>query len=355
MADELSCACHAQLPSGFELHAEFRLPLDRARITVLFGPSGAGKTTLLRMLAGLDRPDQGAIVFRDRTWLDSTTGVWLAPQQRRAGYVAQNFALFPHLSVAGNIAYAARTGNSGEYLKMFELGELGERYPGEISSGQRQRVALARALAATPVLLLLDEPLSALDAAARARTRSQLRMLLLASGVPCLVVTHDRMEAAAIGDWIAVIANGRLRQYGPVHDVFQHPADIEVAESLGVENVLPAEIVGRHAGLVDLRTGSMQLQAIDSGEAGAVVVCIRAQDVAVARDVPQTSSMRNRLVGSVKSITVEGPLARVEIDCGIPLVATITAQSAEEMALKSGDRVWAVVKTTAVHLAGDDR
>ena len=352
MADELSCALHARLPSGFELHAEFTLPLERAPITVLFGPSGAGKTTLLRMLAGLDRPEKGAIRFRDRTWFDSESGSSMRPQQRRAGYVAQDFALFPHLDVAANVAYA---GKSNEYLKTFELAGLAERYPREISSGQRQRVALARALAAEPELLLLDEPLSALDAAARARTRRQLRDLLIASGVPCIVVTHDRMEAAAIGDWIAVIVNGRLRQCGPVQDVFQHPADSDVAESLGVENVLPAEIVGRHAGLMDLRTGSVQLQAVDAGDNGAVVVCIRAEDVAIARDSPQTSSVRNRLPGRVNSVTLEGPLARIELDCGFPLVAMITAQSAEELALKPGEQVCAIVKTTAVHLAGGVR
>jgi len=303
------------------------------------------------MLAGLDDPEKGAIAFRDRTWFDSASGVSLAPQERRAGYVAQDFALFPHLDVFHNIFYAARTAKRRELIKAFGLEELACRYPRELSSGQRQRVALARALAAEPVILLLDEPLSALDAAARARTRQQLRNRLLASGVSCILVTHDRMEAAALGDWIAVIAGGRVRQCGPVQDVFQHPADADVAESLAVENVLPAQIVGRHAGLVDLRTGSALLQAVDSSEAGVVVVCIRAEDVAIARDSPQTSSVRNRLAGCVNSVTVEGPLARIELDCGFPLVAMITAQSAQELTLKPGDQVCAIVKTTAVHVA----
>ena len=216
MADELSCVCRTRLASGFELDAGLRLPLDRTPITVLFGPSGAGKTTLLRMLAGLDRPLEGAIAFRGQTWFDSARGISLAPQQRRAGYVAQDYALFPHLTVSDNIAYAARPGKRREYLKAFGLSELAGRYPRAISSGQRQRVALARALAAEPALLLLDEPLSAFDAAARTRTRQQLRQMLLASGVPSIVVTHDRMEAVALGDWIAVISAGRVRQCGPV-------------------------------------------------------------------------------------------------------------------------------------------
>jgi len=241
-----------------------------------------------------------------------------------------------------------RRGGAGQ---TFGLDDLGMRYPRSLSSGQRQRVALARALAAEPALLLLDEPLSALDAAARSRTRQQLRNLLLSSGVPCIVVTHDRMEAIALGDWIAVMVDGRVRQCGPVQEVFQRPADSQVAESVGVENVLPARIVSRDAGLLTIETGGAHLQAVDSGEGGVLAVCIRAEDVAIAHDSAVTSSMRNRLPGRVTSVTLEGPLARVELDCGFPLVALITAQSAQELELKAGEAVCAIVKTTAVHVA----
>ena len=352
MADELTCVCRARLASGFELDATLELPLERARITVLFGASGAGKSTLLRMLCGLERPREGAVAFRGRSWVDVGRGLCLPPQERRAVYVAQDYALFPHLTVLENVSYAARAGKAREHLQAFGLDDLGGRYPRALSSGQRQRVALARALAAEPALLLLDEPLSALDAATRARTRQQLRQMLLASGVPCIVVTHDRMEAVALGDWIAVMANGRVRQCGPLHDVFQSPADGEVAESLGVENVLPARIVARTSGLLTLETGGAYLQSVDGGETGEVVVCLRAEDVAITRDAAPPSSMRNRIAGSVTAVSVEGPLARVELDCGFPLVALITAQSAQEMELKAGDAVSAMIKTTAVHVAG---
>jgi molybdate transport system ATP-binding protein len=351
LSEELSCVCRARLSAAFELNAALRLPLHRAPITVLFGPSGAGKTTLLRMIAALDRPVEGAIAFRGRPWFDSSRGICLAPQQRRAGYLAQDYALFPHLTVAANIAYAARPGQGRHYLKAFGLADLATRLPSAISSGQRQRVALARALAAEPALLLLDEPLSALDAATRMRTRQQLRVMLLASHVPSIVVTHDRMEAVALGDWIAVMAEGRVRQCGPVHDVFQHPADARVAESVGVENVLPARIAARDGGLLTLETSGAQLQTIDSGEAGPVVACIRAEDVALTREPSPASSMRNRLAGRVASVTLEGPLARVELDCGFPLIAVITAQSARELALKPGDTLCAIVKTTSIHVA----
>jgi molybdate transport system ATP-binding protein len=351
MADELSCVCRARHASGFELAVDLRLPLDRAPVTVLFGPSGAGKTTLLRMLAGLDRPDEGAIVFRGQPWFDAARGVCLAPQPRRAGYLSQDYALFPHLTVAENIAYAAHPLKAAEFLKKFGLLDLAGRHPRAISAGQRQRVALARALAAGPALLLLDEPLSALDAATRARTRRQLRSMLLESGVPSVVVTHDRMEAVALGDWIAVIADGRMRQCGPIREVFQRPADALVAESLGVENVLPARVISRDGGLLTLATGGSQVQSVDGGESGAVVVCVRAEDIAIARDSALASSVRNRLAGRVVSVTIEGPLARVELDCGFALVAVITAQSAHELGLQPGDQVAAVVKTTAVHVA----
>jgi len=343
--------CRARLSAAFALDAVLRLPLDRAPITVLFGPSGAGKTTLLRMIAGLARPREGAIAFRGWPWFDSSRGICLAPQQRRAGFLAQDYALFPHLTVAANIAYAARPGKGREYLKALGLSDLATRLPGAISSGQRQRVALARALAAEPALLLLDEPLSALDAAARARTRQQLRAMLLRSRVPSIVVTHDRMEAVALGDWIAVMAEGRVRQCGPVDDVFRRPADAQVAESVGIENVLPARIVVRDAGLLTWETGGARLQTIDSGEAGPAVACIRAEDIALTRELSPASSMRNRLAGRVTSVMLEGPLARVELDCGFPLIAVITAQSARELALKPGDAVCAIVKTTSIHVA----
>jgi molybdopterin-binding protein len=158
------------------------------------------------------------------------------------------------------------------------------------------------------------------------------------------------MEAVALGDWMAVMVDGRIRQAGPVQDVFRHPADAQVAESVGVENVLPAEIVSHHSGLLTVQVGPAQLQCVDSGETGPLVACIRAEDVALTRDSPQLSSVRNRLPGRVLSVIPEGPLARVELDCGVPLVAVITAQSASELHLNPGDALCAVVKTTSVHL-----
>jgi molybdate transport system ATP-binding protein len=179
--------------------------------------------------------------------------------------------------------------------------------------------------------------------------------MLLDAKVPSVVVTHDRMEAVALGDWMAVMVDGRIRQSGPVQEVFRRPADRQVAESVGVENVLPAKIAGREAGLLVLRVagrgGAALIQCVDSGETGAVLACIRAEDVSIARQLDQVSSARNRLAARVRAVVPEGALARVELDCGFPLVALVTAQSASELALRPDDEVSAVVKATSVHLA----
>jgi molybdate transport system ATP-binding protein len=338
----LVCDCRKRLSSGFELDARVSIPLNG--VTVLFGASGSGKTTLLRLLAGLERPDSGTIVFRGKPWQA------LAPQQRRTGFLFQDYALFPHLTVAANVAYAGPRAAAEGLMEAFGLAELAHRMPRAISGGQQQRTALARALAAAPELLLLDEPLSALDAPTRLRMRYELRRLLLAGGVPSIVVTHDRMEAVALGDWMAVMVEGRIRQSGPVRDVFRRPADLQVAESVGVENVLPADVVGREAGLLTLQVGEARLQCVDSGESGAVYACIHAEDVAITRDAG-VSSARNRISGRVRGVMVEGALARIELDCGFPLVALVTAQSAAELALREDEQVSAVIKATAVHLA----
>jgi molybdate transport system ATP-binding protein len=351
MADELICRCRKRLSSGFELAAEVSIPIEHSRVTVLFGPSGSGKTTLLRLLAGLDRPDEGVISFHGDTWYDSSRALHLPPQRRRAGFVFQDYALFPHLTVAQNVGFAASRARAAELMETFGLVDMAARYPRGISGGQQQRVALARALAAGSALLLLDEPLSALDAASRVRVRTDLRRMLLSSGVPAIVVTHDRAEAIALGDWMAVLVSGRIRQTGPVREVLRHPADVSVAESVGVENVLSAEIAARDPGLLTLQVGQQHLQCVDSGETGPLFACIHADDIALSRDIARSSSVRNRLTGRVLSVLREGPLARVELDCGFPLIAVITAQSAAEMDLKPDDTVCAVVKTTAVHTA----
>ncbi|HEY6101122.1 MAG TPA: ABC transporter ATP-binding protein, partial [Anaeromyxobacter sp.] len=256
MGRALSFDVVRRFPRGPTVRAAADLALDGGPVTVLFGPSGAGKTTVLRALAGLDRPDEGTIRFAGETWFDGASGAFLPPQRRAVGLLFQEYALFPHLRVEGNVGYglrrlgrAARAARVRELAARLRIEALLHRRPAELSGGQRQRVALARALAPSPRLLLLDEPLSALDEPSRAELRGELRRTLEASGVPAIVVTHDRVEALALGDRMMVMVDGAVRQYGRVHEVFGAPADVEVARVVGTENVLPVRLARREAGL----------------------------------------------------------------------------------------------------------
>jgi molybdate transport system ATP-binding protein len=337
---------------GPEIAAALCLPLGVHTVTVLFGPSGAGKTTVLRLIAGLETPDAGSIHCGGEVWYDSARGIRLPPQKRRVGYLSQDYAIFPHLTVRGNVAYGARGWEAEGLLARFELSALADRHPGQLSGGQLQRVALARALAAHPRLLLLDEPLSALDSPTRLRMRADLRQLLAGVQVPAIVVTHDRTEALALGDSIAIMIDGKLRQSGPVETVFDHPADADVAAAVGVETICPARVLSRNAGLVAVEIAGVQLVAVDTGGRSAdVFACIRAESVTIERNSPgNPTSARNHLAARIVSVIPEGPLARVTLDCGFRLAAIVTRRSEEEMQLREGEQVTAVVKATSIRI-----
>ncbi len=355
MAARLKMDVTQRFPGGARVEARLELP-DRPAVTVLFGPSGAGKTTILRCVAGLERPQSGRIEWGNEVWFDGATGAWRAPQERRVGVLFQEYALFPHLTVQENVAYGAAGAGVKqrvqELLAGFGLAELAARRPRELSGGQAQRVALARALAAGPRLLLLDEPLSALDAPSRARLRGELRGWLAGAGIPAVVVTHDRTEALALGDDLVVVIGGQVRQTGRVEDVFRKPADEAVAQAVGVETVQAGRIVGRDGGLVLVEAGAARLAALDENGAagGEALVCIRAEEVILAAEGAAASSARNRLRARVTSLTREGPLVRVNLDCGFPLAALVTRQAVEELGLREGRAVAAWIKAGAVHL-----
>ncbi len=343
---------------GATVRAALELPADSAPVTVLFGPSGAGKTTVLRCLAGLDRPQRGFIRFRGETWFDASRHRFVPPQRRGIGLLSQDYALFPHLSVAENIGFglaratrAEREARVAEVARFLRSEDLRERAPQRCSGGERQRVALARALAPRPRLLLLDEPLSALDGPTREALRGELRSLLVRSGVPSVVVTHERIEALALGDRLVVLAGGKVRQVGPVHEVFSAPVDLATAQVVGTENVAPARVLSREGGLVVLELGAARLVARDPGALPEdVYACVRAEDVILQPEPGQRTSARNELAGVVCALSHEGALARVTVDCGFQLVALATAQSAEELGLAPGRRVVALVKAPSVRL-----
>jgi molybdate transport system ATP-binding protein len=358
MAGILEARFVTRFRGGPAIAADLLLPADDGPVTVLFGPSGSGKTTVLRALAGLDRPDEGTIVYGGETWLDARKGLFVPARRRRVGLLFQDYALFPHLTASRNVAFglhergkAERHLRTAEAIALLRLDGLESRRPSELSGGQRQRVALARAIAPAPRLLLLDEPLSALDAPTREELRGELRALLVRLGVPTVVVTHDRIEALALGDRMAVMVDGRIRQHGPVGEVFEHPADHEVARCVGVDTVLAGRVVASNDGLAAVESHGLRLAAVDRGLRGDVWVLLRAEDVVLERGVGALSSARNHLRARVTAVTPEGPLVRVVLACGdVRFSALVTRASRADLGLEGGADVVAVVKAPSVHL-----
>jgi molybdate transport system ATP-binding protein len=347
-----------QFPGGPEIVAEdLRIG---GGITVLFGASGSGKTTILRCLAGLETPDDGEITFGNEVWFQKTGKILLPPRKRGVGFVPQDYALFPHLTVLRNISYglhelpaADHAARVGETLRWLGLTGLENRLPHELSGGQQQRVALARAVVRQPKLLLLDEPLAALDTPTRLRLRGELRQLLRQLGIPTILVTHDRFEALALGDDVAVMHDGRNVQQGATSQVFSQPVNLAVAEITAVETIQPGRILEVREGLATVVVGEACLIALAADlpmDAREVYVCIRAEDVILMRADSVQSSPRNRLTATVLSLTREGPLVRVILDCGFPLTALLTRRACEELTLREGVQLVALVKAPQVHL-----
>ncbi len=358
MAAEVSVDIVKAFPDRLTVQASFRLPLEPPSVLVLFGPSGSGKTTILRCLAGLEWPERGAIRFGAETWVDAASGFRRPPQQRRIGYMSQDYALFPTYSVAGNIAYglgplpeAERQQRVREAVGLLQLQGTEGLRPAQLSGGQQQRVALARALARRPRLLLLDEPLSALDVPTRSRLCGELRSLLKRLAIPSVVVTHDWEEALALGDRMVVLREGRVLQEGTPQQVFNRPRDADVAKIVGMETVMPGRIVEASEGLVTVEVGRRWLVAVGGDGIGSeVFVCIRAEDILLDAASTGTTSARNQLPGTVREVVPMGALVRVEIDCGFPLSAMVTRSAVAELHLSQGVPVVAAIKAGSVHL-----
>ncbi|MDR4479895.1 MAG: ABC transporter ATP-binding protein [Nitrospira sp.] len=363
MAAEIDIHIRKTFPGRAPIQAKIRYPIEASTVLILFGPSGSGKTTILRCLAGLEWPEEGNIQFVSRVWLDTHAGIQVPPQHRHVGYMPQDYALFPTHTVAGNIAYglghlsgADRKKRVDEMLELFQLHGLEAAKPRELSGGQQQRVALARAVAPRPLLLLLDEPLSALDAPTRLHLRDELRSLLQELALPSIIVTHDWTEALTLGDVMAVINAGEVLQVGAPIEVFSRPQDAAVARIVGIETVVKGRVVGSAGGMMQVSVNGTTLMAVEGEAAGPdVFVCIRSEDVVLERGQAPASSARNHLAGTVTMITRLGALARVTIECGFPLVATVTQSAVEEFGLVSGVSVVAAIKAGAVHLVSRQR
>ena len=343
--------------------APFTLEVDveiQGRITVIFGPSGAGKTSLLDLLAGLRRARSAFIQLNDQVLTDTSLGVFVPTRQRGIGYVPQDLALFPHLSVRANLLYgqksSADTGHLFSFehvVEVLEIQALMHRGVTELSGGEKQRVALARALLASPRLLLLDEPLASLDLKLKTRIIPYLARIRDEFCLPMLYVTHDRFETLALADEIIVLVKGKIAQTGSVQEVFNRPPGGAMADLLAIETVQSGRITKRENDLVTVAVGPAMLTAVEENLAvntKNVWVCIRAEDVILVKGVGGASSARNHLAATVRSLTQDGALMRVEVNCGFALSVLLTKQACEEMALKDGDRVVALVKAPHVHL-----
>lgn len=345
-------------PFIIDVHATFA-----PGFTVVFGPSGAGKSTLLDCIAGLLQPDSGEMRLGEDALFDSARRISLPPQRREVAYVFQSLALFPHLSAEQNILYGLTKLAVAEQRRRletiaaaFHIGNLLQRRPAELSGGEKQRVALARALVTRPRILLLDEPLTGLDASLRRAILEDLHTWNAANGIPILYVTHNREEVDAIGERVLTLANGRVQESGAPRAVLDAPRLVELAQAAGFENVLPAKVVEHRVDdgvmRVSLENAACEIE-IPLGEAapgGEVQVAIRAGDILLATEAPHFLSARNVLPGTIASIETRGALVAVRVQAGASFLVHVTPGAVRSLELVPGQLIWLVIKTHSCHL-----
>ncbi len=332
------------------------LSVHQGEVLALIGPNGAGKSTLLLTLARLLKPEAGRLSFRGQP-LEQEDELGY---RRRLALVLQE-PLLLDTTVFDNVAAGLRyrrlpaaevKQRVDEWLSRLGIEHLRDKSARQLSGGEAQRVSLARAFALQPELLLLDEPFAALDAPTRLRLRDDLQALLRQTAITTIFVTHDLDEALQMGDRVGVLIGGCLRQVGRPQEVFNAPADGEVAAFVGVETVVAGQVVAAQDGRLIVAANGLHLEAVGDLEAGrSVWLCLRPEDVTLLpADDSTPSSARNRLSGRILRLTPQGALVKVSLDCGFPLVALITRASAQELGLQEGAQVTAVFKASAIHL-----
>jgi molybdate transport system ATP-binding protein len=343
--------------------------------TILFGSSGAGKTTLLDCIAGVTRPDEGRIQVRQRVLYDSSSRVNIPLAKRRVGYVFQTLALFPHQTVVENVGYglshsprSERAQRVESMLRAFHIEHLGTRSAREISGGESQRVALARTLVTDPSMLLLDEPLSALDAPTKSKIIDDLREWNLSHRIPILYVTHSREEVFALGEGVIVLDKGRILAQGTPHEVMTAPLQETVAQLAGFENIFDAtvEAVRPQQGSMTCRIGVsnaiyLETPLVRAGVGSTLRVGIRAGDILLATSLPQGLSARNILPGRVCSLDQRDVIVSCCVQCGgerhretgtdpLEIEVHLTLAARDSLQLAVGRQVWLVIKTHSCHL-----
>lgn len=319
-------------------------------VTALFGPSGAGKTSVINAISGLLRPDQAQITTAGAIWQDDTR--FLPPHKRRVGYVFQDGRLFPHLSVAGNLRFARSELNEAPILDMLGIAHLLDRRIGALSGGEAQRVAIGRALLSDPKILLLDEPLSALDATRKAEILPYVERMRDTLNIPIIMVSHAVEEVARLAQTVIVMEAGRITATGTPAALLAEPGGPLGAGEGGT--ILPGTIAGTADGLtcIDTAVGPILLPAIDTVQGAKLRLRIPARDVMVATTRPEGLSALNILSGTVHSITQAGPgIVDIQVMCGTaPILARITAHSVARLGLVPGTPVFAVLKSVTLGL-----
>ena len=344
----------------FSLEAHLTAP---AGVTILFGASGSGKTMLLRCLAGLTRPDSGRIVVNERTLFDSIAATDVAVQDRHIGYVFQQLALFPHLSIEDNIGYGIahlpaheRRARVNAIADAFHIASILPRKPAHTSGGERQRAALARALVTTPGLLLLDEPLSALDHATQSRIMDDLRRWNDTHRIPVVYVTHNHREVFALGERVVVLDAGRVVASGSPHEVLDQPARPALASIAGFENVFEAVVMQRHedAGTMTCRlqrsTTELEVPLHEASVGTPMRIAIRAGDILVANQQPHGVSARNVLNGRLVALRREGATMMASVDAGSRFEVHLTPGGVDSLGLHAGAQAWLIIKTYSCRL-----
>ena len=356
----LDVRIHKRFAGGFTLAAEFRAG---AGITILFGPSGSGKTTLLKCIAGLETPDSGRVALGSRAFFDSELGIAVPVRERATGYLFQSLALFPHLTVEANVAYGLaqqpaelRRARVRQILESFRVAPLAARKPGAISGGERQRVALARSLVTDPALLLLDEPLSALDAIVKSKIIDDLRAWNASRNIPIVYVTHSPAEAFALGERIVVLECGSVLAQGTPQEVLAAPRHETIAQLAGFENIFNATVtvILEDHGTMRCRLGSSTLELevplLWTEPGSATRVAIRAGDILVAMARPEGISARNSFQGRLLSLERRGVTVIATVDAGVRFEVHLTPSAIQSLGLQAGQLVWLIVKTYSCHL-----
>lgn len=341
---------------------DFSIDVDfciESNIAVMLGPSGHGKTMVLNIIAGITRPDDGKISIGNTLFFDSSKGISVGMEKRNIGFVFQDYALFPHLTVFENVAYGLKARGLPaadielrvmRELERLAISNLQNEVPARLSAGQRQRVALARALVIDPCLLLMDEPLSALDMQLRSRVRSELKELLQKLEIPTIIVTHDVLDAIGLGGAVMVLEHGRIAQQGSYEDLLAAPSSRFVAEFVE-SNAYSGKVksVDAHGDAIIALENGVEISAIlEESYSDTILIVVHPWDVTIQK--VSEGAVRNMLKGKVVSISPLRDRVRVTVDAGIRITAEITRPSLEKLHLKEGDEVYAGFKTMAVRV-----